>query len=59
VIFACVAALVGLIASFTISVGANVAVPGGATIAIVFVLGYILSIVVRAIVPDRANRGDA
>jgi ABC-type Mn2+/Zn2+ transport system permease subunit len=59
VIFASAAALIGLLASFTISVGANVAVPGGATIAIIFVLGYILSIAVRALVPDRANRGDS
>jgi ABC-type Mn2+/Zn2+ transport system permease subunit len=59
VFFASAAALIGLLASFTISVGANVAVPGGATIAIIFVLGYILSIAVRALVPDRANRGDS
>ena len=57
VIFAAVAATVGLLASFTISVGADVAVPGGATIAIVFVLGYLLSLGVRALVPDRSNRG--
>lgn len=59
VIFAVVAGTVGLLASFTISVGADVAVPGGATVAIVFVLGYLISVAVRAIVPDRSERGAA
>ena len=59
VIFAAVAASIGLLASFTISVGADVAVPGGATIAIVFVIGYLLSLVIQALVPDRAKRGEA
>lgn len=59
VIFACVAATVGLLASFTISVGADVSVPGGATVAMVFVIGYLISLGVRAIVPDRSVRGEA
>jgi ABC-type Mn2+/Zn2+ transport system permease subunit len=59
VIFAAAASLVGLLASFTISVGANVAIPGGAAIAIVFVLGYILSLIIRTLVPERASRGEA
>ncbi|MEN9751153.1 MAG: hypothetical protein RLZZ600_200 [Actinomycetota bacterium] len=56
IIFAVVAATIGLLASFTVSVGANVAIPGGASIAIVFVLGYLLSLAVRAIVPDRSQQ---
>jgi zinc/manganese transport system permease protein len=59
VIFALVAAFVGLLTSFSVSVGANVAVPGGATVAIVFVVGYLVSLAVRAMVPERAARGDA
>lgn len=63
IIFAVVAATIGLLASFTISVGADVAIPGGASVASVFVLGYLLSLAVRAMVPDRSQRveklGDA
>ena len=59
VIFAFVAATIGLLASFTISVGADVSVPGGATVAMVFVIGYLISLAVRAIVPDRSVRGEA
>lgn len=54
-LFAFVAALLGLLGSFTLSVGANVAVPGGAAIAVVFVAAYMLSLAVRALVRDRAR----
>ena len=58
-IFALVAAALGLLGSFTVSVGADVAIPGGAAIAVVFVAGYMLSLLFRALVPDKIRSADA
>jgi len=47
--FAMLASWIGLAVAFGISVSANVAVPGGATVVLVFVLGYVLILGWRAV----------
>lgn len=54
-IFAVGLSLVGLFGAFTVSVGANVAIPGGAAIAVVFVVGYVVSLILRAIFRPRTR----
>ena len=58
-IFAVAAAALGLLGSFTVSVGADVAIPGGAAIAVIFVAGYMLSLLIRALVPDKIRSVEA
>lgn len=54
-IFACATGLIGIVSAFMISVGANVAIPGGATVAVLFVAGYVVSLIARWII--RSPRG--
>jgi len=56
-IFAVVMALCGLVGAFTVSVGLDVAIPGGAAIAVVFVAGYVVSLILRAIIRPRVKGG--
>jgi zinc/manganese transport system permease protein len=53
--FAVAASWLGLSAGFALSVGAGIDVPGGATVAAIFVAGYVLVLGVRLIV-DRVRR---
>lgn len=56
-IFAIVMSLAGLLGAFTVSVGLDVAIPGGAAIAVVLVAGYLLSLLIRTIIRPRARGG--
>ena len=52
-LFAVVFAFAGLIGAFVASVSTDVALPGGAAIAVIFVAGYVLSLAFRLVIQQR------
>ena len=55
--FAMLASWIGLAVAFGLSVSADVAIPGGATVVLVFVLGYVLLLGWRAVRPMSSRSG--